>query len=437
MKKKSSRRRSLHTRIFLGLVIGAAAGVACNLLGAQHPVVQERVEWVIRYLTGPLGRIFLNMLFMTVVPIVFSTLTTGVAHLGDLKRLSRLGGWTFLCFCVLMMLAATLGLTLVQLVRPGSGFDPAVQDRLLETYQGEVQQKTGAGPAFGIENLIAVVPRNPLLAMVNMDMLAVIFFALIVGMALTRIQAPRAQGLISLLEGVADVMMVIVGFAMQIAPYAVLALIFNVTARFGTDLLMKLLMYVVVVLGGYLVFLFGVYPLLLWLVARRNPVDFMRKVLPVMITGFSTSSSNATLPTTIKVAIEDLGIPSDIAGFVLPLGATMNMNGTALFEGVTVLFLAQVFGVELTLVQQALVVLLAVLMAIGTAGIPGGSIPMIMIVLATVNLRPDAIAIILGVDRVLDMGRTVLNVTGDMVTATFVSRLDHGPGPAPLNGAEG
>jgi len=273
--------------------------------------------------------------------------------------------------------------------------------------------------------------------MVNMDMLAVIFFALIVGMALTRIQAPRAQGLISLLEGVADVMMVIVGFAMQIAPYAVLALIFNVTARFGTDLLMKLLMYVVVVLGGYLVFLFGVYPLLLWLIARRNPVDFMRKVLPVMITGFSTSSSNATLPTTIKVAIEDLGIPSDIAGFVLPLGATMNMNGTALFEGVTVLFLAQVFGVELTLVQQALVVLLAVLMAIGTAGIPGGSIPMIMIVLATVNLRPDAIAIILGVDRVLDMGRTVLNVTGDMVTATFVSRLDHGPGPAPLNGAEG
>ncbi|HPB28957.1 MAG TPA: dicarboxylate/amino acid:cation symporter [Acidobacteriota bacterium] len=437
MKKKSSRRRSLHTRIFLGLVIGAAAGVACNLLGAQHPVVQERVEWVIRYITGPLGRIFLNMLFMTVVPIVFSTLTTGVAHLGDLKRLSRLGGWTFLCFCVLMMLAATLGLTLVQLVRPGSGFDPAVQDRLLETYQGEVQQKTGAGPAFGIENLIAVVPRNPLLAMVNMDMLAVIFFALIVGMALTRIQAPRAQGLISLLEGVADVMMVIVGFAMQIAPYAVLALIFNVTARFGTDLLMKLLTYVVVVLGGYLVFLFGVYPLLLWLIARRNPVDFMRKVLPVMITGFSTSSSNATLPTTIKVAIEDLGIPSDIAGFVLPLGATMNMNGTALFEGVTVLFLAQVFGVELTLVQQALVVLLAVLMAIGTAGIPGGSIPMIMIVLATVNLRPDAIAIILGVDRVLDMGRTVLNVTGDMVTATFVSRLDHGPGPAPLNGAEG
>ncbi len=140
MKKKSSRRRSLHTRIFLGLVIGAAAGVACNLLGAQHPVVQERVEWVIRYITGPLGRIFLNMLFMTVVPIVFSTLTTGVAHLGDLKRLSRLGGWTFLCFCVLMMLAATVGLTLVQIVRPGSGFDPAVQARLLETYQGEVQQ---------------------------------------------------------------------------------------------------------------------------------------------------------------------------------------------------------------------------------------------------------------------------------------------------------
>jgi len=424
-------------RILIGLLAGLALGLLARLGLGDHPALAGAIRFAIE----PLGRMWLGALIMVVIPLILSTLALGVAGLGDLKRLGRVGAVTLACFLGLTALSTTLGLGAMNLVQPGRSLDPAVKTQLMEAYRGDTAQMTEkmglSQSTFDINLLVNIVPRNPVKAAANGDMLAVIFFALIVGMALTRIQAPRAQGLISLLEGVADVMMVIVGFAMQIAPYAVLALIFNVTARFGTDLLMKLLMYVVVVLGGYLVFLFGVYPLLLWLVARRNPVDFMRKVLPVMITGFSTSSSNATLPTTIKVAIEDLGIPSDIAGFVLPLGATMNMNGTALFEGVTVLFLAQVFGVELTLVQQALVVLLAVLMAIGTAGIPGGSIPMIMIVLATVNLRPDAIAIILGVDRVLDMGRTVLNVTGDMVTATFVSRLDHGPGPAPLNGAEG
>jgi len=419
--------KALHNRIMLGLVVGAVAGVAANLLTTAHPAATVWVERLIRYGTGPLGQIFLSLLFMTVVPLVFATLSTGVAHLGDLKKLGRIGLKTFAFFCLLTAMATIIGMALVTAFQPGRGFSPDTQARLLENYQGELLKKTQGvreQQGFNIETLVRIVPSNPLAAMVNMDMLAVICFALLVGAALTRLRAERQKPLLNVLEALADLMIVLVDFAMRLAPFAVPALIFNATARFGVELLEKLLSYVLVVFGGYILFLLGVYSLLLWGVSRRNPLTFFRKAMPIMVTAFSTSSSNATLPTTIKVSEEELDIPPDIAGFVLPLGATMNMNGTALYEGVTVLFLAQVFGVSLTLGQQALVVLLSVLMAIGTAGVPGASLPMIMLVLAAVGVRPEGIAIILGVDRILDMGRTVLNVTGDVVTATYITRSE-------------
>jgi DAACS family dicarboxylate/amino acid:cation (Na+ or H+) symporter len=271
---------------------------------------------------------------------------------------------------------------------------------------------------------LAIVPRNPVEAMARMDMLAVIFFSIVFGAALTMIPKDRAAPMVRVLEGLGDVVIKIIDFAMWLAPYGVFGLIFVVTSRFGWHLLGQLSLYVAVVVGGLL--LHGVVSLsvLVRVFGGLNPLRFWKKVRPVIITAFSTSSSNATLPTSIAVAEKDLGIPPAIAGFVLPLGATMNMNGTSLYEGVTVLFLAQVFGVDLTLGQQIVVVFLSVITAVGAAGVPGGSLPLIMVVLGTVGVPPEGIAIILGVDRILDMCRTTLNVSGDLTAAAFVTKSE-------------
>jgi len=226
------------------------------------------------------------------------------------------------------------------------------------------------------------------------------------------------------LESLGHVTVAIIELVMKVAPVGVFCLIFSVTARFGYDLLLNLLLYVLTVVGSLVLFEFVAYPLILRFVARRSPREFFKKAEIVLLTAFSTSSSSATLPTTMRVAREDLGLPREIAGFVLPLGATLNMNGSALFEGATVLFLAQVFGIHLTLGAQVVVVAMAVITAIGTAGIPGGSIPLLMMILGMVGVPMEGIAIILGVDRILDMCRTVLNVTGDLVTSTVVARIE-------------
>jgi DAACS family dicarboxylate/amino acid:cation (Na+ or H+) symporter len=275
-----------------------------------------------------------------------------------------------------------------------------------------------------------MVPRNPVAAAANGEMLAVIVFALMLGIGLTMVGADRAKPLVAVLDSIAEVMVAIIGLVMRIAPLAVFALIFSVTARFGFDVLLNLLKYVVTVIGALVVFTIVVYPLVIRFIARRDPVEFFRKAAVVVITAFSTSSSNATLPTTLRVTEEELGIPANVTGFVVPLGATMNMNGTALFEGVTVLFLAQVFGVPLTAWQQIVVLLMSVVTAIGVAGVPGGSIPLVMMVLGTVGVPVEGIAIVLGTDRLLDMCRTAVNVAGDVVTAAVVDRFERSGTPA-------
>ncbi|HNW58884.1 MAG TPA: dicarboxylate/amino acid:cation symporter [bacterium] len=425
---RTPKKIALHSKILISLVFGILLGIAANLAGARNPEVAAFVnEVVIKYVTGPLGRIFLNLLFMTVVPLVFSTLTVGVTNLGDLRRLGRIGMKTFAMFMLLTTLSTILGMSSVSLLKPGEGFDQATQTRLLETYRGEILQRSDSFKdkgGFGVDTFINIIPRNPLAAMVNMDMLAVIFFALVFGAALTLVRSDKTHLVTGALEVTSEAMIKIVGFAMSLAPIAVPALIFNVVARFGMDLLEKLLYFVLITFGGYLIFLFGIYTLLLFFVCRVRPLEFFRRIIPIMVTAFSTSSSNATLPTTLKESEEKLGIPADIAGFVLPLGATMNMNGTALYEGVTVLFLAQVFGISLGVGSMLIVVILSVLMAVGTAGIPGASLPMLMMVLNAVGVPPEGIAIILGMDRILDMGRTTLNVTGDVVTAAYVTRSE-------------
>jgi len=255
-------------------------------------------------------------------------------------------------------------------------------------------------------------------------MLQLMFFALVVGIAVTLLPGAVAEPLIKVLETVYAVSAKIVDIIMKFAPYAVACLLFNNMARFGLDLLAALSWFMITVLLGLALHMFGVYSLSVYFLSGIAPLEFFRRVKTVMLTAFSTSSSNATLPTALRVSEENLGVPREINSFVLTVGATANQNGTALYEGVTVLFLAQLAGVDLTLGQQLMVVYMAILGGIGTAGVPSGSIPFIILVLATVGVNPGLIAIVLGVDRILDMCRTTLNVVGDITAATYVARSE-------------
>lgn len=414
----------LHTRILLGLAAGALAGIATNL-AVKGTALQPTVAEFVRLATEPLGRMWLSALIMVVIPLILSTLSLGVAGLGNLRTLGRIGAVALLSFLGLTALSTTLGLTVMNVFEPGRGMDPTVTAQLMEAYKGQTEGAMGLSQgALSIDLLVKIVPRNPVKAAADGDMLAIIFFALMVGVALTQLPPERSAPMLAFLESLGHVTVSIIELVMKVAPVGVFCLIYSVTARFGFDLLLSLLRYVLTVVGSLALFQFVAYPLIVKLVAGRDPLEFMRKARVVMLTAFSTSSSNATLPTTMRVGREELGLRPEVAGFVLPLGATMNMNGTALFEGATVLFLAQVFGVDLTLGQQLVVVMMSVITAIGVAGIPGGSIPLLMMVLGMVGVPMEGIAIILGVDRILDMCRTTLNVTGDLVTATIVQRFE-------------
>ncbi len=413
----------LHTRILIGLFAGAIVGVACNaMLGGTHPFVRA----VNTYVAGPAGAIFLNLLFMIVVPLVFASITLGVAGLGDLRRVGRIGAKTLGFFLVTTALSVGVGLIAVQLFKPGERITPEVRTQLLETYASDAATRMQAAEqsTFGIQTVVNIVTRNPIRSAVDLDLLGIIFFGIVFGAAITLIAADRAQVMVSVLQALNDIVLKIVDFAMAIAPYGVAGLIFGVTSRFGLALLQPLAMYVSVVLLALFVHLTVNYSLLLRLVVRMSPRVFFLRVRAPMITAFSTSSSNGTLPASIASAEQRLGVPPQIAGFVLPLGATMNMNGTSLFEGVTVLFLAQVFGVSLSLGDQAIVMVMCVVTAIGAAGVPGGSLPLLIGILSMFGIPGEGIALILGVDRILDMARTTVNVTGDLVATTFIARSE-------------
>ncbi|MBL8863834.1 MAG: dicarboxylate/amino acid:cation symporter [Planctomycetes bacterium] len=422
----------LHTKILLGLVLGAVAGAGANLWAGADPERRAGVAFLADAVAHPVGQVFLRLLFLVVVPLVFASLALGVANLGDLRRLGRLGGRTLAFFFLTTSFAATLGITQMHLFEPGSGFDAETRQALMQQfsssaadYQAKSQFRAGTSTIDNVNNVLDwFLPRNVLGAITRMEMLPMILLALFFGAALTGVAEARRKFMCDWLETVADAMVGIVGFAMKLAPFAVFCLVYGVVAKFGLDLLQKLALYVAVVLGGYLVVLFVFYPLLIATLARRSPLDYLRRALPILVTAFSTSSSSATLPTSLRVTQQDMGIRREVAGFVLPLGATLNMNGTALFEGCVVLFVAQVFGIDLSFGQQVLVVFLCVVSAVGAAGVPGGSLPLIMTVMAQVGVPPDGIALVLGVDRLLDMGRTVVNVMGDVVCCGYVERSE-------------
>lgn len=413
--------REASTRaIFAALAVGAGAGILANLTFANSPAL----DWTLRNVTDPLGRIWLRSLIMVVVPLVLASLSLGIVGLGDIKRLGRMGGYTMTFFLGTTAASTALGLLLVNLLDPGAALARETRDRLMATYAGDAHSMTTAagGAKLGMNLLVEIVPANPLGAMAEGNMLSVIFFAVVLGAALLSLPAPRRAPLVGVLEALNDAMIVVIAFVMRLAPLGVFFLLFGVMARFGLDVLRSLALYVVVVVTGLAAHALLVLPAMAKVFAGVRPLAFLRRSRVVWATAFSTSSSSATLPTTLRVLERDFAIPREVSGFVAPLGATMNMNGTALFEGVTALFLAQVFGVELNLSAQVGVVLLATISAIGVAGVPGGSIPLLMVLLSTFGVPPAGIAIILGIDRLLDMCRSSVNVVGDLAAAAFVAR---------------
>ena len=413
----------LHTKILLGLLLGGIAGVSVNLtLGGPHPFVAGVNE----YVAGPVGAIFLNLLFMIVVPLVFASIALGVSGLGDLRRVGRIGAKTLTFFLASTALSVAVGLAMVHLLRPGTRISPEVRTQLLQTYGGDAATRIEAAQAseFGMQTLVNIVTRNPVRSAVELDLLGIIFFGIVFGAAITLVAAERGKVMVGFLEALNEIVLKIVDMAMKLAPYGVAGLIFGVTSRFGLSLLRPLAMYVVVVLLALLVHVVVNYSLILRLLVGISPARFFSRIRAPMITAFSTSSSNGTLPTSIATAEKSLGVPPQIAGFVLPLGATMNMNGTSLFEGVTVIFLAQVFGVTLSLGEQAVVMIMCVITAVGAAGVPGGSLPLLIGILAMFGVPGEGIALILGVDRILDMARTTVNVTGDLVATGLVARSE-------------
>ena len=413
----------LHWKIAIGFVAGIVTGMLVHYgVGADHPFVQGLTRW----LTQPFSTLFLHLIFMLIVPLLFSALVVGITEMGDVRSLGRIG-WRTLGYTLLMSsVAVVIGLVLVNLFRPGAGVDPLLAESLLTEGAERAQAivRDSQSQATGMDLLLSIVPPNAIRAAAdNGTILALMFFSLMFGIGI--VLSPPTPAMASLrraIEGLFEVSMTLIGLVIRLAPLAVFCFMFNLAVLFGWDLLVRLAAYVGVVVGALALHLFVVYPLVLRLLGDFRPIAFFRGVQEAMLMAFSTASSNATLPTSLRVADENLKLPRHVSRFVLTIGATANQNGTALFEGVTVLFLAQFFGVELSLTQQLVVMLVCILGGIGTAGVPAGSLPVIALILTMVGVPAAGIGLILGVDRFLDMCRTTLNVTGDLVAATVVSR---------------
>lgn len=448
-----------HIKIVIGLVIGLILGIAGNCLqkpdlgggwvqnalggivgvvdrsllksdasGSEGAARGRAVAFVVS-VAEPIGKLFLRLMQMMVLPLVFSALYLAVVDVGDLRKLGRIGLVTLFYTGILSISAVLIGVTLVNVVQPGKTISDEVRTTLTEKYAARATEgvaKADAAKTLG-QTLVDLLPENPVQEMVGAvdgsskgnGMLAVMFFALLCGIAATTRLSETAT-LTSVMRGMYEISMTIIGWALKLAPLGAGCLVFVVSTQMGTDVLWALAAFVGVVVGGLAIHLVIVYSTVLQLFGRRSPVEFFRSISDAMFVAFSTSSSSATLSTSLKVAQEELKLRAETSNFVLTVGATGNQNGTALFEGVVVLFLAQVFGVHLTVGQQLTVVLMSVLAGVGTAGVPGGSIPLIIVVLKSVGVPADGIAIILGVDRLLDMSRTLVNVVGDLVVATCV-----------------
>jgi DAACS family dicarboxylate/amino acid:cation (Na+ or H+) symporter len=407
----------LSQQMLLGLVLGATLGTGANVAASGAPWLDA----VITYGTAPIGAIFLRLLMMLVIPLVVPALALGVAGLGDLRHLGRVGLRFLLYTFVVSGIAVVLGVALVEIVGPGRGLDPSLAEKLRAT-AGTAPAAAPLAARSGADFFVQLVPSNPVAALADNDMLAVMVFSLLLGVGLAAVRTDPARRLEETLQGLFDVVMWLLAWVIRMAPVGVACLVFTTTARLGYEVLRELAVYVAVVISALAIHMLVTYSASVYWLGGMSPLVFFRGVRTAILTAFSTASSNATLPTALLVAENDLHLPPQIARFVLTIGSTANQNGTALFEGVTVLFLAQLYGVHLAIGQQLAVVGICVLGGIGTAGVPAGSIPVVAMILGLIGVPPEAIGLILGVDRFLDMCRTTVNVTGDLAAAVVVSR---------------
>ena len=421
MSEAASGKLPLHWKMLIGFLAGLALGMVAHYVSGADA---DWVKWLTTYVTQPAGTLFLRLIFMLVIPLLFSALVIGVAEMGDVRSLGRVG-WKTLGYTVVASgIAVVLGLVLVNWLQPGAGVDPAAAQAMLAQGADRAKDIVGATAAQpkGLDMLLAIVPDNVVKAAAENTILAVMFFALMLGIGLVLTRSAATETLLRGIQGLFEVSMTLIGLVIRLAPYAVFCFMFNLAVLFGWDLLGSLGKYVGVVVLALAIHLLVVYSLMLKFLGGWSPMKFFRGSQEAMVMAFSTASSNATLPVSLRVAEEKLHLPQKISRFVLTVGATANQNGTALFEGVTVLFLAQFFGVELTLAQQVTVMFVSILGGIGTAGVPAGSLPVVALICGMVGVPPEGIGLILGVDRFLDMCRTTLNVTGDLMLAAVVSK---------------
>lgn len=418
----------LHTQIIAGLILGLIFGLVVIKTSIPNSFTLDYIK--------PIGTIFINALKMIAVPLVLASLIVGVSNLGDISKLSRIGGKTIALYLITTVVAVSIGLVLVNIFQPGKSLPIETRENLMNMYEGDAGSKVGQAEQLQqqspLQPVVDIVPENIFKATAdNSAMLQVVFFALLVGVALLQIPKSKADPVIAFFDGFNDVIIQIVNYIMMIAPIGVFALMASLIVEIAGDnpdsavqLLLALLKYSLVVLGGLFIMTFGIYPLILRAFTKVKYLDFFKAIRPAQLLAFTTSSSSATLPVTMKQVEQELGVSEEVSSFVLPLGATVNMDGTSLYQGVAAVFIAQALGMELTWTQQLMIVLTATLASIGSAGVPGAGLIMLIIVLESIGVPAAGIALIIAPDRILDMFRTVVNVTGDTVVCTVVASTE-------------
>lgn len=419
---------ALHTKILMGMILGLFFGMLAIQFAGLASFTLDFIK--------PIGTIFIRALKMVAVPLVLASLVIGVANIGDVSKLSRMGGKTLGIFIITTIISITIGLTLVAIIKPGHKLPEETRQNLMSLYNENAGSKISVaeevktrGP---LQPLVDMVPDNIFLAATNNGrMLQVVFFALLMGVALLQIPKEKGTTVLGFFNGLNEVIIKIVQYIMMVAPYGVFALIASLIIEIAGDnpakaweLLYALLWYTITVVLGLFIMMSIIYPILIRYFSRIKYMDFFKGIRPAMLLGFSTSSSTATLPVTMDRVEKHLGVSEEVASFVLPLGATINMNGTSLYQGVSAIFIAQAMGLELSLSSQLMIVLTATLAAVGTAGVPGAGLVMLVIVLEAVGIPAAGIALIMAPERILDMIRTMVNITGDASVSVVVASTE-------------
>ncbi|CCN49090.1 Proton/sodium-glutamate symport protein [Vibrio nigripulchritudo MADA3029] len=391
---------SLWKKIFIGMLIGIVVGV---FAGPDAVLLK------------PIGDLFLNAIKMLIIPLVFCSLVVGVTAISDTQKMGRIAAKSVGIYLLTTALAISIGLVASLLVSPGMG---------LEMSLSAAQETAKSQPSF-IDTLINLVPKNPISALASGNILQTIFFAIGLGIALS-LSGEKAKPAIRVFEGLAEAMYKLTTIVMSFAPYGIFALIAVVAGQYGLDILLPLIKVIFLVYLCCFIQVLVVYSGILKLAGRLSPIQYLKALANPAAVAFTTTSSSGTLPVTIRTAHEELGVSREISSFVLPLGATINMDGTAIYQGVAAIFIAQVFGVNLEMQDYLMIIMTSTLASIGTAGVPGAGLIMLSLVLSTVGLPLEGLAIVAGIDRILDMARTSVNVCGDLMVSVLISRSEKG-----------